>query len=261
MFSFWTQDQGYLVRGHYREVDNNTIIIDELPIYRWTQDYKKMLNEYMDTEKHKQPLIVDFLENHTESRVHFTIRMTDEQMKNAREDMYKYFKLETSVSTNNFVLFDQLSHLNKYNSVDEILEEFYAFRLPFFQKRKDYLISQLQDDLIILKNKVRFILAVVNNELVINKRKRKELFQILVRENYDMIFPKSKKEVVVGDIDHTNDEEQDINRTIDEYTHENPEDSIYEEEDKKQDVSLERCEKGYDYLLKMPLWSLTLERV
>ncbi|KAK8805524.1 hypothetical protein WA158_002180 [Blastocystis sp. Blastoise] len=228
---------GYLCRGHYTVKDENTIIIDELPIGRWTQDYKKMLGEYMEADKGKQPLINDFLENHTESRVHFTVKMTDEQMAVARQDFIKYFKLETPISTNNFILFDALYKLRKYSGPQEILEEFYNFRLPYFQKRKNFLINKLTDEFKKLSNKVRFILAVINKELVISNRKKKDIFKDLVEQQYDMYMPPKKQKVVGDDNNNNENETQEDIANDDEYS------------------------RGYDYLLSMKLWTLTLEKV
>jgi DNA topoisomerase-2 len=46
----------------------------ELPIKKWTRDYKDMLEEYM-SPKEGEPDIEDIRENHTGNRVHFYIKM------------------------------------------------------------------------------------------------------------------------------------------------------------------------------------------
>ena len=57
-------------------------------------------------------------------------------------------------------------------------------RIPLYEKRKDYLVSKLEKDFQILKNKVRFIKAVVNDELIIAKVKRQVLADTLFRQKY-----------------------------------------------------------------------------
>lgn len=54
-----------------------------------------------------------------------------------------YFKLIAPAACTNMVLFDSNNKIKKYESVQEILEEFYLIRLEFYHKRKEYLISKL----------------------------------------------------------------------------------------------------------------------
>lgn len=82
--------------------------------------------------------------------------------------------------------------------------------------------------------RVRFILAVISGELVISKRKKIEIVQDLLRQKYTP-FPKQSK------------------KSLDE------EEEEKEDEDVKSEVDAKAAD--FDYLLSMPLWSLTFERV
>ena len=53
----------------------------------------------------------------------------------------------------NLVGFNKDKRLQRYTSSISIMEEFYEIRLHYYQKRKDYLISRLERDLLILSNK------------------------------------------------------------------------------------------------------------
>jgi len=90
-----------------------------------------------------------------------------------------------------------------------------------------------------LITKVRFILAVVNEELIIRKVKKAVILAELDKQKYTR-FPKKAKKVKKKD-DEENDEKDEEND---------------EKESDKDDLA-----NGYDYLLSMPLWSLTLEKV
>jgi DNA topoisomerase-2 len=59
------------------------------------------------------------------------------------------------------------------------LEEFYAKRLIFYGKRKEFLLSKLKRELEILQNKEKFILAVINDKISIKNVKKIELCKIL----------------------------------------------------------------------------------
>jgi DNA topoisomerase-2 len=58
----------YQVNGKIERIDEETLLISELPVKKWTQDYKVMLEAMMTGEGgKKQPDIDDFKENHTET--------------------------------------------------------------------------------------------------------------------------------------------------------------------------------------------------
>lgn len=56
------------VSGKIERTGDETLLITELPIKRWTQDYKEMLEKMITGEGEKKPPeIIDFKENHTET--------------------------------------------------------------------------------------------------------------------------------------------------------------------------------------------------
>ena len=67
------------------------------------------------------------------------------------------------------MLFDHLGCIKKYNSVEEILREFYDLRLEFYKKRKAYLEGMLESEALKLDNIARFILEKIDGTIVIGK--------------------------------------------------------------------------------------------
>jgi DNA topoisomerase II len=102
--------------------------------------------------------------------------------------------------------------------------------------QQDFMISNLEEALRRLSNKVRFILMVVNNQLKIIKRKQQELIAQLEELKFDKLPKKTKqvrsKNAVIG----------------------------AEAEDRAEEMA-DEISVSYDYLLSMPLWSLTFEKV
>ncbi|KAL9654530.1 hypothetical protein ABK040_006595 [Willaertia magna] len=225
-------------KGVIEKIDSNNIEISELPVKVWTQPYKEFLEGLLEKN-----LIDDFRENHTDVTVSFSVKMTDSQMAAAEEkDIYEYFKLTKKFSTTNMVLFNEQGVLKEYETVQDILKEFYEVRLKYYHKRKEHMLGKLERDLEILRNKVRFIMEVINETLQVRKRKKADLLKELKSKKYTP-FPKEKKKVVaVGDLNETGTEEE-------------------EEEEEENDKDVEDLSNGYNYLLSMPLWSLTLEKV
>jgi len=64
--------KNYIVRGEYEILENGDIEIKELPIGKWTRDYKTFLEELADSKNGE--LVEDIREMHTENRVHFIVR-------------------------------------------------------------------------------------------------------------------------------------------------------------------------------------------
>ncbi|CAJ1376688.1 unnamed protein product [Effrenium voratum] len=89
-------------------------------------------------------LIEDFREHHSESSVHFEITLSAAKLKEAEKaGLEKTFKLKSSISTSNMVLFDAEGKIAKYNSSLDILQEFCKLRRQVYVKRKDFLVAKL----------------------------------------------------------------------------------------------------------------------
>ena len=72
-------------------------------------------------------------------------------------------------------LFSPEGKITTYATTTDILKEFYKVRFDYYKMRRDNLLTKLQREFDNLDNKLRFILAVVNEEIVIRKRKKAEL--------------------------------------------------------------------------------------
>lgn len=123
----------YTVSGTFEQVDEQTIVIDELPVGRWTTDFKQMLEGMMvgtaaPAPKEKEgdgsapavalPAIVkDFKENHTDTSVLFTVTVLADKLSEALNEkggIQKKFKLDSSVSTTNMTMFDVHTQIRKF---------------------------------------------------------------------------------------------------------------------------------------------------
>lgn len=220
--------------------DDRAVRISELPIRKWTQDYKESVLEPMlqagDKEGQAEALALsEVREHHTDTTVAFTLRFsTPEAAAAARATgLHKSLKLSSSVSTSNMTLFDPHGRIKKYEVVDVLLRDFYALRLSFYEKRKVHLQDKLGAEWSKLDNRMRFVLAVLSGELKIANRKKAELVAELHAKGYAPFEPAARRPAA-GDAaqDESDEPATDAPGT-----------------------------RGYDYLLSMPLWSLTRERV
>lgn len=229
-----SDSQTFIVQGLYEIPDDSTLVITELPVKSWTQNYKVFLESLLESGT-----IKDFKENHTDTAVLFTISLepkTLQEFVQAPGGIMKKFKLETTISTSNMHLFDAKGRIRKYETPLEVLEEFYSIRLDFYDRRKTSMLAKLQDQIKTLSNKTRFILSVIDGTLVVSNRKKQDILDQLVQDGYDIILASSKKSKKQS----------------------NDDDNSGDELDETADVNLSA---GYDYLLSMKIMSLTKERV
>ena len=96
----------------------------------------------------------------------------------------KKFKLQTSLSTNNYVLFDEEGKIQKFETELDIMKHWFDLRADLYNKRKDYMLKKLKKECEILRNKVRFITAIITDQLVVNKVKRAVILSKLKDEGY-----------------------------------------------------------------------------
>lgn len=196
--------EAYTVRGVVEQLDATHVEIRELPLQTWTADYKKTLEEkYLIPGK-----ISGFRENHSDNSVSFVVSMTAEQMATAlKAGLQKFFGLVGSLSATNLVLHDAQGHLRKYRNTAEMLQEFYDLRLGFYAKRRQHKAGVCRQELDKLRNRVRFILAVVNEELIIRNVPKKDILNELVAQGYT---PFPRKQDRSEEVDESSDEEETV---------------------------------------------------
>ncbi len=126
-------DVRVLTSGEIAIIDDNVVEITELPIGVWTQAYKESVLEILLHGEEKKPvsLISDYKEYHTDTTVRFVVKMTPEQFREAEKTgLHKFFRLQKTLSLNSMVLFDHSGCLRRYESVNEILKEFFDVNMP-----------------------------------------------------------------------------------------------------------------------------------
>ena len=104
------EEQGkHFVTGIYNVLDDDELEITELPIGKWTRDYKNFLEELAQKDE-----IEEIREYHQENRVHFVLKVPKLREIENKEGIIKKFKLQTSLSSSNYVLFDEEGRINRY---------------------------------------------------------------------------------------------------------------------------------------------------
>uniref|UniRef100_A0A8C7VH52 DNA topoisomerase 2 n=1 Tax=Oncorhynchus mykiss TaxID=8022 RepID=A0A8C7VH52_ONCMY len=222
----------YMVSGEISVLDKNTIEITELPVRTWTQAYKESVLEPMLQGTEKTPaLINDYKEYHTDQTVKFVVRMSEEKLAQAEAaGLHKVFKLQSSLTCNSMVLFDHMGCLKRYDSVQDILKEFFELRLHYYKLRKDWLVGSLGAEASKLSNQARFVLEKIEGKITIENKSKRELIRMLVQKGFE-------SDPVAA---WTKAQEKVLDSSVDSGSSSGP---------------------NFNYILNMPLWCLSKEKV
>lgn len=181
----------YLIKGAYEVISDDVIKIIELPIGTWTMPYTSFLESLIDNVdkngKKLTPIIKDFVSLSTEVSVDFTItfprgklnELLSTKDENNIDGVEKLLKLSTTVSTTNMHLFDSKCRLHKYESVHEIINDFYYVRYELYGKRKQHLLDLCEKKLIKLTNKAKYIIENLNGNIDLRRKSASQVEELL----------------------------------------------------------------------------------
>lgn len=169
------EENQWVFTGILKKTSSTQIEITELPVSTWVENYKMFLETLVESGK-----IKDYKEYHTDTKVHFVVKLTLEEMEKLdNQDMLSVFKMKTTKKTSNMMLFDKDNCLKKYDTTVEIIKEFYNVRLDLYTKRKNHQLSVLKKQLEIAENKQKFISSLLSKKIVIDNKSRKDVENII----------------------------------------------------------------------------------
>jgi len=189
----------FLIRGKYEKVGPDKIRITELPVGTWTDDFKEHLESLTETTdkagKKVQPLVKDYDDMSKDTTVDFTITLQKGKLAELElvkadhgcNGVEKTFKLCTTSSTSNMHLFDAEEKLKKYDSVPQIIDDYFEKRLELYKKRKEYMVAALTQELLVLSNKARYIRLTLTDEIDLRKKKKEQVIDMLESKGFAKI--------------------------------------------------------------------------
>jgi len=170
----------FIVKGVFEKKLRNIIEIYELPISKNREKYIEFLNQLKDDKK-----IRSFTENCSKNKFFFSIKLDAEIYDKPNNYLEKMLSLSETISDS--LLFLDRVEINEendyevigFNNVSEFLHTWIIRRFAFYQKRKDYLIRELEYNIEVLMEKVRFIYSIIDEKLIINKKSKVEIIEQL----------------------------------------------------------------------------------
>ena len=260
----------WLSKGRYKVLDTDSIEITELPIGYSTQVFKELLDTYEkgykssepedkpkrtktgnvsstgNTTSTRKPRWVDFADStgrlvksykneSSDALVKFTIKfengvltkLLSDTDKNGLTELDKIFQLTSSISCNNTMnLYNENNKLMNFKSAEDILKYYYEKRLHYYELRRQNLIKIKEQEVLMTSTRARFILDVINEKIKIRNIPKREVIAQLDKLEYPLMI-----------------------------------DGSLVEQDKLTQTQIDDDVGSYDFLISMPIYSLTKEKV
>ena len=182
-------------RGTLEIVSTNKVRVTELPLGVWTEDFKEALEALIAGT----PDIKSYSNDSSESKVDFTLTFTNGAVAKAwtapEERSCSLSRLETQLKMSsskglamtNMHLFDPSGRIKKYESPDDIINDFCEVRLKGYEARRTHMIAACAEEVKVLSNRARFIEMVNSGELKLGNRGDEELDADLEARGFDRI--------------------------------------------------------------------------
>ena len=118
-------------------------------------------------------------------------------------------------------MYDSKGTIKKYNSIYDIFDEYYITRYSLYVNRKKYQLECLKYELDVHNSKLRFIEDVIDEKIIVFRKKKDTIIESLKGLEYPMIIDKK------------------INTKY----------------------NLENVKTGFNYLIQIPLYHLSEEKI
>mgnify|MGYP005844220005 CR=1 FL=1 len=233
---------GYITYGRAKQATAKSIIIDELPLKCWTDQYKQRLLRMRDKGE-----ISGFVENHTTSKVSFEVSLKSVKLRRMMKQtggLEAAFKLKGSLPTTNMNAFDADGTIRKFDSAEDIIDAYFGVRMELYRDRKSVLESEMKYATALMRNKANFIQSVVAGDIDL----------VSGRQTKDNILKRMKEMgfACASDLSKIKDDNSVLKRR----QLENGPKATKELEENGHSSAHQ-----FDYLLNMPLSSLTAEKI
>jgi DNA topoisomerase-2 len=190
----------FIIKCKYETVGPDKIRVTELPVGYWTDDFKEHLENLIDPGQDKEgkklvASVKEYQDMSKDTTVDFTITLAKGKLAELEaisadhgcNGVHKLFKLTTTNTTTNMHLFDANDKLKKYSSVSKIIDDYFDVRLDAYKRRKEYMIKAIEQELVLLSNKVKYIREILNDTVDLRKKTKEQIHEMLQTKGYTLI--------------------------------------------------------------------------
>lgn len=192
----------------------NELIITELPVKYWTNDYKEFLETLIES---KNSLFKSYMNMSSDIEVKFILKFDSDnrdeiiKLNNSKtndnlNNLLKYLHLYKTLKISNMNLYDSKGIIKNYKTTEDILDDFYSWRLSFYNKRKELLLNNFEKDIKFINDQIKFINLVLKDNGKIFKMSDDKINKYLLdnkisSNNFDYLLNMSFKQLTKTNLD------------------------------------------------------------
>jgi DNA topoisomerase-2 len=183
-------DGVWQTRGLYTiDEARRVVVITELPVGTWTNDYKAFLDELCTNKEMEagkledgKPVLLNYDDLYNHVDVRFDLYLDSDYFDEIRAnpaEFEKRFRLTTTWRTSNMVCFDPHMKIVRFGCVGDMLESFYGPRIAKYEERRQMEINRLTTEAAEADAKARFIRAVIAGSIDLRRKSDEEIVAVL----------------------------------------------------------------------------------
>ncbi len=164
----------WLIKGKIKRLSGGKFEILEVPIGYDLKSYLSILDELEENK-----IIKSYKDKSEDDKFCFEVSMSPSDLAKFTDDeLLIKMKLVKKV-TENYTCMNEFNKVEVFENIYDIIDRYVKIKLEYLQKRKDYQLQKLEDDIKIDFSKYLFIKNIVENKLLINKRKKDDIIKDL----------------------------------------------------------------------------------
>jgi len=164
-------ESSFLISGDYEIVNTTTVRVNELPPSMTYEKFQLHLNNLEE-----KGIIQSYDKNKKDGKITYTLKFSRAELSSRieKEQLESILKINESDSEN-ITCLDERGKLIIFKNATELINYFVKFRLSYYDKRKAYMLNELEKQHLILSNRAKFIKAIIDGKLKINNRPKAEI--------------------------------------------------------------------------------------
>lgn len=189
-------DNVFVIKGKYT-IDGNKVHIEDIPIVNgWIEPYEIKMDAKISLSKDDDLKIESIQKNPGNNLINMHITFKGNELQKLYRDgtLDRFLMMTQKLSVTNLNLFNAEGRMTKYESVEDIMRDFYVFRLAMYEKRKEYYLKKLQNDIDIATYKVKFIKECIAKTIVLAQRSIANVTEQLVSKGYPRMSNDHRKD-------------------------------------------------------------------
>ncbi len=171
----------WFISGKFIVENTSTVRVSELPPSMTYEKFEEHLDSLYDKRE------ISAWENLGKGNIDYVIKFTREKLSSMSETQIDKMLKMTDQVTENYTVLDEFGKLKIFDNVKDVLKYFVDFRLTYYQKRKDYQLNKISNDITRLDNRAKFVKAVISGDIVINNKKKEDIVKQIEKQKIDKI--------------------------------------------------------------------------